>query len=366
MLLHLNYGLRGVYQNGPGLPYVQWNKGEMIDTMVENDCSFDDFELKMVDILELEKRFPILLDKNYEAIWFSLDQIAARWDRDESDVDDVLIQFGSEIVDPVGQPIDYMVLVHPSEGRVILPPSDFIYKKSDINRIETELELTPLRKTLASTLLPSDNITKPTQVTDDIHMIHFRKSGDFWLIGPDGMKFQPIKPMAGFFYIKILLENPHKEIDVLELSRLVSPTDPEPENRYGESAAIEKGFEFYQSQQEVTDNRSLVEVEEALEDLKARRKHSIDLEEKEGLEDHIDKLESYLRQAKLKGKARTFEKKEISKVRTNIQKRIKAALTHIHKQVPFLKAILNQESIRTGQKCSYLPNSEKNIEWVFE
>ena len=46
MLLHLNHGLRGVYQMDQGSPYFEWNKGEMIDTMVENGYSFTEFEFE--------------------------------------------------------------------------------------------------------------------------------------------------------------------------------------------------------------------------------------------------------------------------------------------------------------------------------
>ena len=163
--------------------------------------------LKMADILELEKLFPVLLEKNYEAVWFSIDQLAARWGRDESEVDDVLTQIGAEIVDPVGKSIDYMMLVHPSGGKIILPASDFIYKRSDIDRIETELEIKPLWETPATIPLPEEEKIDPTQVTDNALRIHFRKLGDFWIIGPDEGQPPSIKHMGGL----ILLKDPDRK-----------------------------------------------------------------------------------------------------------------------------------------------------------
>ena len=365
MLLHLNHDLQGVYKEGPAIPYSHWNEGEMIDIMLENDVSFDEFELKMADILELEKRFPILLTKEYDKIWFSVDQLAMRWGRDESEVDDIITQFDAEIVDPFGEPIDYMMLVHPGGGGVILPASDFIYKRSDIDRIETELEITPLREVLVSKALPHEEKYYPTQVADENLRIHFRKNGDYWIIGPD-KKDISIKHLDGFSYIKILLDKRGEEISVSELSSLVNSANPEPGNGYDESSAKSDGLEFDQSQQELMDPRALKAAKEALEDNKERLKYCTDFSERESLEIDIEKLEEVLKGAEFRGKKRTFATPEIEKIRVNIRKRISTALKHIHKKIPIMESFLNQKSILTGYKCSYEPDPEKKIEWITE
>ena len=365
MLLHLNHDLQGVYKEGPAIPYFHWNEGEMIEIMLENDASFDEFELKMADILELEKRFPILLTKEYDKIWFSVDQLAVRWGEDESEVDDILTQFGAEIIDPVGEPVDYMMLVHPGGGRVILPASDFIYKRSDIDRIETELEITPSRVEPVSKALPHLKKFESAQLAEDNLRIHFRKNGDYWIIGPD-KKNLSIKHLDGFSYIKILLDKRGEEISVSELSSLVNSVNPDPGNGYNQSSAKSDGLEFDQSQQELMDSRALEAAKEALEDKKERLKYSTDFSERESLEIDIEKLEKFLKEAEFRGKQRTFEIREMGNIRTNIRNRISTALKHIHKKIPIMESFLNEKSIRTGYKCSYEPDPEKKIEWITE
>jgi hypothetical protein len=292
-----------------------------------------------------------------------------RWGRDESEVDDIITescaQFDAEIVDPVGEPVDYMMLVHPGGGRVILPASDFIYKRSDIDRIETELEITPSRGESVSKTLPHVKNIDPAQVAEDNLRIHFRKNGDYWIIGPD-KKDISIKHLDGFSYIKILLDKRGEEISVLELSRLVNSVNPEPRNFYDESSAKSGGLDFDQSIQPLMDQRALMEAKDDLEDMQERLEISTDLLEKQTLETEIEKLEKLLKGAEFRGKQRTFESREMGNIRTNIRNRISRALKHIHKKIPFVGSFLNEKSIRTGYKCSYEPHPEKNIEWITE
>ena len=71
-----------------------------------------------------------------------------------------------------------------------------------------------------------------------------------------------------------------------------------------------------------------------------------------------EKIEIYLKQANY-----NFPSTSMVNARTNVQKRIKTALEHIHRACPELREYLNNRTITTGQKCIYESKLSNPVQW---
>jgi hypothetical protein len=182
----------------------------------------------------------------------------------------------------------------------------------------------------------------------------FRKQGEYWAIRYEGPQFN-LPNLKGLRYIACLLASPGREFGVLELVSRVEGQPPRTALR--RVALPETGLRVKGSQEEddLLDDEARGEYRGRLAELARKKSLSgSELEEKRW-------LESELRAATgLGGRPRKVASDE-EKARVNVTNLVRSAIGRIGQHDAAL-AIFLGNSIKTGLRCSYIP--DKPITWI--
>jgi len=182
----------------------------------------------------------------------------------------------------------------------------------------------------------------------------FRKQGEYWAIRYEGPQFN-LPNLKGLRYIACLLASPGRELGVLEL---VSRVEGQPPRTPLQRVALpETGLRVKGPQEEddLLDDEARGKYRGRLAELARKKNLSAgELEEKRW-------LESELRAATgLGGRPRKVASDE-EKARVNITNLVRSAIGKISQHDAAL-AIFLGNSIKTGLRCSYIP--DKPITWI--
>lgn len=189
------------------------------------------------------------------------------------------------------------------------------------------------------------------------HGFRFEKRGAVWSLEYEDIKLQGVKDWVGLGYIKHLLQNPRKQIGVIDLQRLVGDEHPE-------------GHREPDVYEEVEDAQcGGINAWEELDDTAkadyCKRLQSIEVEiraaRKANVSDVVEKLLQEAKMIERELKSSSFRPKdpEIEKNRKRVTKAIKDAIANIMGLEEYqnrndrpLSAHLKRY-IRTGSFCSY-------------
>ncbi len=203
-----------------------------------------------------------------------------------------------------------------------------------------------------------------------------RKEGEYWTVAWDG-KVSRIKDIKGLAYLTRLLRYPHQEAHALDLVTSTealatsvalpeNPADPEKiaisENR-AESEGLSRGGlgdagAMIDAAAKADYRRKLVELREDLDEAHERG----DVARAERAKDEIEALERELARAVGLGGRDRRAASAAERARLNVQRSIKTAIERIGEHHAELGQILTR-TIRTGNFCSYVPDSRVPIDW---
>jgi two-component system NtrC family response regulator len=187
----------------------------------------------------------------------------------------------------------------------------------------------------------------------------FYVSGNFWMIG--SLK-KPImlKHLNGYKYIQLLLQYPNQLFSPLDVFHMRASEN-------GKDPSSKKLTELIERK-----NQDLTYEKLDRKTKKAIKSGIKQLEEKIEIRDYEDPSEAMDDKNKIKKLKRMLErpvrrdpKSSHERARSNITRAISRALKEIHKQAPELKQYLNNSTIRTGDKVSYLPIPENEPSWIY-
>ena len=194
----------------------------------------------------------------------------------------------------------------------------------------------------------------------------FRKKGDVWEIAYRGGDEFHIKGIKGMNFIAYLLAKPNREIGVLELVAAVEKHLP-PETPYRKMSEVElddAGLPMEVLEDDaVLDREAFGQYKERLIELDDGHETATAIEDYEALieiEAEKEKIVKELKAAKGLGRRpRKFSSKR-EKARSNVQQRIKGAVSIIREHDVELAEHLDK-TINTGMYCVYKPSS--SITW---
>jgi len=223
------------------------------------------------------------------------------------------------------------------------------------------------KKDLSEIFIESTNLGIIGNKVVDPDLRLFRKVGSHWFIAFEG-KIYIYDHLDGFDYIRILLDNPGKELhvsilneicvghDFAEIPRILGELDSEELGKMGLSLTqLDSPISLVDKK---TQNR--VKAERELIKEKLTGDNFINPEEKIALEDKLERLESYIKATSgYKGSDAKFQN-GVNKMRISIRNRITKALEAVKENNSSLYDHFLR-SIKTGQFCSYSP--EKPINW---
>jgi hypothetical protein len=175
-------------------------------------------------------------------------------------------------------------------------------------------------------------------------VLYFFKKGDYWFIGNDTDKINPLKKMKGFEHIHFLLKHEGEGYSPLVVYH--NGNDFPDDLKVDEISFQEKG-----------DLKARTTCLTAIEDLQQKLAETTNEETCDDLNDKIIKLKNYLNSLNHNLNP-SFEK-----ARQTVTTNIKNALSYLHKERPYLKGILNKKSIETGNQCSYKGSS---LKWILD
>jgi hypothetical protein len=180
----------------------------------------------------------------------------------------------------------------------------------------------------------------------EISPSRFNRQGDYWQIEFKGDRFM-LKDQKGLGYIKQLLLNPGREINVLELIQTVEPQ--------ASGEAIERVLPV-----EILDRTAMENYKKRLKEIAGERSKAEqqgDLSAQERLNEETESINRQLAGASgLGGRRRTFAT-DSERARVKVTKQINNARKKISKVNSRLGSHL-KVSINTGNKCSYIPDPE--------
>jgi hypothetical protein len=181
----------------------------------------------------------------------------------------------------------------------------------------------------------------------------FRKHAEYWAITYEGRRLH-LPDLKGLRYIVCLLASPGREFHVMELVSLVQGQAPRTPLSLGHLAQTDLRVNGSQ-EDDLVDDAARAEYRRQLAVLARKKSLSADeLEEKRW-------LESLLRGATgLGGQPRKFASDE-QRARVNVKNLVRSAIKKISQHDPAL-AIFLSNSIKTGLRCSYVP--DKPIAWT--
>ena len=203
----------------------------------------------------------------------------------------------------------------------------------------------------------------------------FRKEGEYWSVGCGGNSFR-LKDTKGLGYLAHLLRHPATEFHVLDLAGGIAgqhDNDEAGESAHGlprgnedlEKAGIHVGSlgdagEMLDEQAKVAYRQRLSELREELEEAKELGK----VERAEQAEEEIDALTRELSRAVGLGGRNRRAASASERARQSITKTIKAVVERIAQSDARLGQIFAR-CIKTGNFCSYRPDSDFPIAWEF-
>jgi uncharacterized membrane protein len=203
----------------------------------------------------------------------------------------------------------------------------------------------------------------------------FRKEGEYWSVGWGGNSFR-LKDTKGLGYLAHLLRHPATEFHVLDLAGGIGgqrDNDEAGQSSHGlprgnedlEKAGIHVGSlgdagEMLDEQAKVAYRQRLSELREELEEAKELGK----VERAERAEEEIDALTRELSRAVGLGGRNRRAASTSERARQSITKTIKAVLERIAQSDARLGEIFAR-CIKTGNFCSYQPDSDFSIAWEF-
>src|ERR1700726_1528273 len=199
----------------------------------------------------------------------------------------------------------------------------------------------------------------------------FRKEGEYWTVGYGNTAFR-LKDTKGFAYLAHLLRHPGNEFHVLDLvGGMAAGGGDEPKLRMprGDDELQKAGInitglgdagEMLDEQAKVAYRRRLSDLREELEEAKERG----NVDRAEQAEQEIDALTGELSRAVGLGGRNRRAVSASERARQSIGKTIKSVLDRIEQSDTGLANILLR-CIKTGNFCSYQPDSEFPIAWEF-
>jgi tetratricopeptide (TPR) repeat protein len=165
--------------------------------------------------------------------------------------------------------------------------------------------------------------------------LELRREGDVWAVTPgEGPPFR-LKHGKGLAYLSCLLEQPGREVHVLELLGIEQAGDAGPVLDAQAKQAYRRRIDDLREQ--------LAEAEHFSDPARARR-----------LQDELDAIAEQLAGAVGLGGRDRVAASDVERARINVQRRLRVALAHIAAANPALGRYL-AAAIRTGTTCCYQP-----------
>jgi len=214
--------------------------------------------------------------------------------------------------------------------------------------------------------LTSDQI----EVSKDDEKNILRKSGDFWEVIYQGHNVGPLQHRSGFYYIKILLENPGKEYNHLQLSQIVEcPDSSAPNENYSKMSEEQLNNEQLHGDKSISDGiqtltpETLQRIKIKISGLKEDRneaERNNDSYRASRIQEEIESCEGYISDV-FKGKSRKTGSAS-ERARKNVSKLIRAALNKIGQYDKRLKSHF-EISLKpiSGYFISYTP--DRSLDW---
>jgi hypothetical protein len=275
-------------------------------------------------------------------------------------------------VDPVSVELDSGELFHLINYQKCITPSDLLYRKSDIKKVELEFEIEHFEE--AQQQDPVTDSEKPV-IENCIPSLSFYKNGDRWKMGNPGDE-KDLNHLKGFDLIRLLIEHEGKEIDSTQLDNLgkVPVTDTEINNLPHNGSEISNlsetfgnktgGFIIGESSQVIVDKRAIEDAQKAISYIDEKLTCETDQDERLKLQEKKEQLQQYLLDSSLpSGKGKKFKTSSKGNSRINVRKAIKKALEKIGNEVPEISMYLNQDTIKTGCACIYRPDPSNSVSW---
>jgi hypothetical protein len=178
---------------------------------------------------------------------------------------------------------------------------------------------------------------------DGVPVFYFFKKGDYWFIGNDKDKTSPLNKKKGFDHIHFLLK--HEGIENSALTVFYDGSIPE-------------NLNTQTSYQPKNDATSIKEYNDALSKLEEDLSEETDQNKREDLSENIKTLKNIMNSSK------NNLNSDSEKVRQAVTKNISTALERLHKERPYLKKILNNKNLFTGNQCSY--QGASTFKWILD
>lgn len=310
--------------------------------------------------------------------------LMARWQKHEGEIHSIMFTHGLDVIDPFGHELELKTILRLIAEEVI-EISDLLFRLSDIEDLESKLDgLEPKQPDPKKNSEPEEPEPIPDDGQEATPAFCFYKNGDKWLIGEKG-KEKIFNHLKGFEIIRYLILNEGKEfvVTLLDSSRKASQEDYDFNVGYAPSGVKirpekaldmtyeEDGEESYslsnESVQKIVDGQTIKQTQSQIYYLKEQLSEQTDPYKELELKDTIIALEKYIKSAKRSPqKIANFKNLPKDRVRINVRKLIKTALDKISNDIPELKEILNEDTIKTGNKCLYKPDSSNPVKWILD
>ena len=200
----------------------------------------------------------------------------------------------------------------------------------------------------------------------------FRREGEFWTIIFNGETIH-LKDRKGLRYLSSLLREPGREFLAADLIRILDRPQTSPVGHiYGQMSAEQLDEEHLITTDlgdagVILDSLAKAEYKQRLDDLREELEEvnqNMDPGQAERAQNEIDTLTDYLINAMGFGRQDRKAASAADRARLNVTKTIKAALKEIAKGNPLLGRYL-ASTIQTGRFCSYNPDPDHLIPWIF-
>lgn len=207
--------------------------------------------------------------------------------------------------------------------------------------------------------------TEPSLVNNKIDNLlasncryRFEKVGKAWNIQLGDVLLNGVKDWAGMIYIKLLLQNPNKQIGVLQLQNLVGTNE---DNNYIPVTGYNSG--------DVCDEQAIQEYRKRLSQIQHDLEVAMNVHNRtriERLEKEKSDIEAHVKEANYKCKDPDVERvrKLVLKAINDARENIRKLELHLNYNDTPISSHLKRH-IRTGKLCSYLPSGENPPYWEF-
>lgn len=215
-------------------------------------------------------------------------------------------------------------------------------------------DVAELRNAIARAMPPRDpNGSPPGSTTPHT----FKKEGEYWTISFEG-EVARLKDTRGLRHLHVLLQNPGREVHVLELVQGGAARRHAP--------GVEEGLHIDAAGLgSILDDRAKAAYRARLEDLEEELQQGTEFNDPERVakaQEEIDALTSELARAfGLAGRDREGPS-DASRARVAVQKATKSALLKVRAALPALGEHFDA-TVRTGTFCIYQPDPRVPVEW---